>query len=189
MQFCSVFKTRNTLLTINYKHMKTMKLKALVLILLCIGACGPIQDQTGIKDKRNCGTMLNYNERLDNEPEFKRNERDLENRIGNYIENLKQGGLSNLRSQVVTIPVVVHVVYNTSAQNISNAQIQSQIANLNRDFRRNNADASTIPSAFSGLAADTRIEFKNAGLALEQELRDGERGRRGTRAKFSKRDR
>ena len=142
--------------------MKTMKLKALVLILLSIVACGPIQDQTGIKDKRNCGTMLDYNERLDNDAEFNRNERDLENRIGNYIENLKQGGLSNFRSQVVTIPVVVHVVYNTSAQNISDAQIQSQIDNLNRDFRRNNADASTIPSAFSGLAADSKIEFKLA---------------------------
>ncbi|WP_452602328.1 zinc metalloprotease [Pontimicrobium sp. MEBiC06410] len=142
--------------------MKTKKLKALVLFLLCMCACGPIKDQTGIKGERNCGTMNGYQERIKNDAEFARNERNLENTITNYVENIRQGGLSNFRSQVVTIPVVVHVVYNTSAENISDAQIQSQIANLNRDFRRNNADASTIPSAFSGLAADSKIEFKLA---------------------------
>ncbi len=62
-------------------------------------------------------------------------------------------------SSVVTISVVVHVLYNTSGQNISDAQIQSQIAVLNKDFRRANTDAGNTPAMFSGLAADAEIEF------------------------------
>jgi hypothetical protein len=60
---------------------------------------------------------------------------------------------------VITIPTVVHVLYNNSAENISDAQIQSQIDILNEDFRRMNADAVNTPSDFLGVAADVRIEF------------------------------
>ena len=59
----------------------------------------------------------------------------------------------------VTIPVVVHVVYNTAAENISDAQIQSQIDVLNEDFHKLNADAGSVPAAFAGLAADPGIQF------------------------------
>jgi hypothetical protein len=45
-----------------------------------------------------------------------------------------------LRPGVTRIPVVVHVVWNTPQQNISDAQITSQIDVLNRDFRRTNPD-------------------------------------------------
>jgi Pregnancy-associated plasma protein-A/Secretion system C-terminal sorting domain len=60
---------------------------------------------------------------------------------------------------VVNIPVVVHVLYNTAAQNISDAQIASQIAVLNADFRKLNTDANLVPAAFSSLAADCEFSF------------------------------
>lgn len=63
---------------------------------------------------------------------------------------------------VVIIPVVVHVVYNTPQQNISFEQIKSQIAVLNNDYRKKNKDIIHIPSAFKPLAADSRIEFRLA---------------------------
>lgn len=59
----------------------------------------------------------------------------------------------------VTIPVVVHVVYNNQTENISDAQILSQIEVLNADFRKRNSDFGIVPGAFSGVAADTKIEF------------------------------
>lgn len=65
-------------------------------------------------------------------------------------------------SDVIIIPVVVHVVYNTPEQNISNDQIRSQINVLNKDFRKKNADAAFVPAAFRELAADSRIEFRLA---------------------------
>lgn len=60
---------------------------------------------------------------------------------------------------VITIPVVVHIVYRTSAENISDAQVQSQIQVLNEDFRRQNADAANTPSLFASVAADVEIQF------------------------------
>ncbi|MBD2099964.1 zinc metalloprotease [Leptolyngbya sp. FACHB-261] len=68
------------------------------------------------------------------------------------------------RSGVTTIPVVVHVVYNSGQleQNISEAQIKSQIDVLNRDFRKQNPDIASIPDAFKSLAGDARIEFELA---------------------------
>ncbi|NRA97122.1 MAG: zinc metalloprotease, partial [Planctomycetes bacterium] len=54
----------------------------------------------------------------------------------------------------------VHVVYRTATQNISTAQVQSQIDVLNEDFRRRtNSNASATLSQFQGLAADTEIAF------------------------------
>ncbi len=62
-------------------------------------------------------------------------------------------------NNVITIPVVVHIVYRTSAENISNAQVQSQIDVLNEDFRRLNTDAANTPSLFQSVAADVEIQF------------------------------
>ncbi len=59
---------------------------------------------------------------------------------------------------------MVHIVYNTSEQNISNEQVKSQIAVLNNDYRKRNKDASYIPAAFKNLAADAHIEFGLAAI-------------------------
>jgi hypothetical protein len=60
-----------------------------------------------------------------------------------------------VNGSIITIPVVVHVLYANATQNISVAQIQSQIDVLNEDFRRTNSDADNVWSQ----AADMQIEF------------------------------
>jgi hypothetical protein len=60
---------------------------------------------------------------------------------------------------IIRIPVIVHVIYKTDAQNLSDEQIKSQIDALNRDFRRTNADTVNTPSRFKPFAADVQIEF------------------------------
>src|SRR5262249_20802543 len=62
----------------------------------------------------------------------------------------------------MTIAVVVHVVYNNRSENISAAQIKSQIAVLNKDFRAKNLDKTKVPLAWKGLVADAGLHF---GLA------------------------
>ena len=81
-----------------------------------------------------------------------------------------------LANEVITIPVVIHVLYNTSAQNISDAQILSQLASLNNDYRKLNADGIKIPAAFAQFAGDARITFclakiDNAGKATKGIMR------------------
>jgi len=68
-------------------------------------------------------------------------------------------GMYEITSSTITIPVVVHVVYNTTAQNISDAQIQSQIDALNEDYRRLNADTINTPAVFKPYAANAGIQF------------------------------
>jgi len=65
---------------------------------------------------------------------------------------------------IVNIPVVVHVVYSNSQENISDQQINSQIAVLNDDFRASNSDVSSTPSEFSNVVADSEISFTLAGI-------------------------
>ncbi len=77
-----------------------------------------------------------------------------------YLRNPSTALVNKSPNVVVTIPVVFHVLYKTSIQNISDAQINSQLAILNSDFRKLNTDFSTVvPAAFQSLGADTEILF------------------------------
>lgn len=58
-------------------------------------------------------------------------------------------------ADLITIPVVIHIVYSNARENISDAQIQSQMDVINEDFRRLNADRDNSWSQ----AADVDIEF------------------------------
>ncbi len=68
-------------------------------------------------------------------------------------------------NETINIPVVVHVLFNTAEQNISNAQILSQLTALNNDFSNQNTDKTNRPSVFDNVAADTRIRFCLAQVA------------------------
>jgi len=59
----------------------------------------------------------------------------------------------------IQIPVVVNVLYRTAAQNISDAQIQSQIDVLNKDFNALNSDYNSVPALFAGVKANVGISF------------------------------
>jgi hypothetical protein len=58
-----------------------------------------------------------------------------------------------------TIPVVVHILYNSAAQNISDAQVESQIAVLNADYQKMNADTADVPAYFRSLAVNCGFRF------------------------------
>jgi hypothetical protein len=63
------------------------------------------------------------------------------------------------KKSIITIPVVVHVVYKTPSENLSDQRIYEQIAVLNQDFRRLNSDTNQTPIPFKSVAADCEIEF------------------------------
>ncbi len=78
-----------------------------------------------------------------------------------HIQSLLEGKANRFSFQksdtVITIPVVVHVVYKNGFENISDAQIYSQLDVLNRDFRKLNPDTSIVKPGFS--VADVKLEF------------------------------
>lgn len=62
-------------------------------------------------------------------------------------------------NQLLYIPVVVHIVYSSEAENISDQQVYSQLTVLNEDYNRQNADTTETLEIFRDVAADCRIKF------------------------------
>jgi Pregnancy-associated plasma protein-A/Secretion system C-terminal sorting domain/Fibronectin type III domain len=81
------------------------------------------------------------------------------NQIERHAQQFAQRNPSVSERAVINIPVVVHLIYNAAAENISDPQVVSQIEVLNKDFRKMNAEAASVPTGFLNLAADVEINF------------------------------
>ena len=57
------------------------------------------------------------------------------------------------------IPVVFHVLYNKTAENLNDTCIYSQLRELNNAFRKRNKDTTRIRAIFKPIAADVKIQF------------------------------
>ncbi len=122
-----------------------------VMLIAAMMLSGSVQAQ----NIRNCGTMQHLHEMEQRDPSTAQRMQVIERETNQWISS----NSANKVAAVVTIPVVVHVVYNTATQNISDAQVNSQMNILNADFRKLNSDISLLPSVFAGLAADCEIQF------------------------------
>lgn len=109
-------------------------------------------------EKTRCQSHENLRRQLDEHPEMRQKTESIEREIAQF----STGNRVATRGGQITIPVVVHIVYRTDIENISIAQVQSQIDALNRDFNKKNTDISKIPAEFSSLAADCQIRFQLA---------------------------
>ncbi len=81
------------------------------------------------------------------------------NTSGYILPEIKTGNNAPGPEKVIVIPVVVHVLYNQTIENISDLQIQSQITSLNADFSRTNPDFVKVPGVFADLAANNDSRF------------------------------
>ena len=99
--------------------------------------------------QRDCGSMEYLELQQQQDPKRIAKMEAIEKFTNEYVESAQKV------DGVITIPVVVHVVYRTSTENISEAQINSQMQVLNDDFRRMNSDADGTWSQ----AQDSEIEF------------------------------
>jgi len=98
---------------------------------------------------------------LSNDPAMSSREAQIENFISNrsLIRNNANREQGIIVPEIIKIPVVVHILYNSSQQNISDAQIMSQMDVLNMDFGGLNEDRLKVPSYFSSSIADCKISF------------------------------
>jgi len=101
--------------------------------------------------KRTCAVMQHHRYLVDSDPAYRAARR--------MIEADTKTGRRATRTTVIQIPVVVHVLHHTSRENVSDAQIISQIDALNRDYRFTNLDRADIPAPFQPFAVDSLIEF------------------------------
>lgn len=108
--------------------------------------------------QRSCGTMDNLQRLEQLDPGLTARMQQIENQTAAYVNALSHNH-SNTTQTVVTIPVVFHVVYSSSSQNISDAQCQAQLNQLNQDYAHINSDAANAPAPFLSLAANTQVQF------------------------------
>lgn len=120
-----------------------MRVKVLLLFISLCCTCI-------IQAQRNCGSMEHLEHMLQEDPKMEQKMKSIERATQQFISNPVKAV-----NGIITIPVVVHVVYNTSSENISTSQINSQLTVLTEDFRRLNSDANNNwPQA-----DDSEIEF------------------------------
>ena len=108
------------------------------------------------QQKNKCSSVKIREQRMMEDPSLFLRIQNSENETKKWILDHPK---TNKSGQIITIPVVVHVVYNTIAENISDAQIFSQIEILNQDFRLKNANALPTNHPYYQFTADTEIEF------------------------------
>lgn len=85
----------------------------------------------------------------------------------------REAPMNMAKMTIVRIRTVVNVVYRTNTENVSDAQIKSQIAVLNKDFRAANPDRTQTPEPWNGLVTDSRIEFKLVKVTRTKTTKDG----------------
>jgi hypothetical protein len=132
---------------------------------------------TRVANGKNCASMEVLNRQLNENP-------GLYQRMFNIEKNSRQFIANNLKPKggngggngggpgggggdpvdpvddglgTLDIPVYIYVIYSNSQQNISSAQINSQMAVLNADF--NDTNFNDVRAQFQGLGADTDINF------------------------------
>lgn len=133
------------------KHMKIVISLSLAMLL-----------NIGILSSQESGfscTTSEVNKLLEeNNPMIKADREKLELETQNYLNN------PNRSDVVYVIPIVFHIVHKYGSENISKAQIEDEVRILNEDFRKLNSDTTAIVSAFKGIAADAKVEFRLAKI-------------------------
>ncbi len=134
---------------------------SLVLLMACQKAEAP-KDETVVAEEeitspasRQCASMEVLEEQMAADPARRQRLDEIETFTKRTIA-LQAG---RFVGDTMEIPVVVHVVYKTAAENISDAQVQSQITVLNEDFQNRNADRTKVPAHFQDEQTSMPIKF------------------------------
>lgn len=136
----------------------------------------------GKDNSKSCHTMVNLNRLLNENPGLEKKMYDIEYHTRKFIASKKPDGVGNGNGNgngggngggggdpdpdytaAVSIPVIVNILENSNGD-ITQAQINSQIAILNEDFNDNNPNTSGVPAEFADAVADCNISFTLAGV-------------------------
>ena len=146
-----------------------------MLVVICLFVLGPASGQSKKQSEKilfgkeiapekvnpengviRCGTTEYENYLQEKHPKRMKNSQ-FESWIAPLIQNQASMRTSQTNA-IITIPIVVHVIYNGqavgTAPNISDVQVESQITVLNQDFRKTGPGSNTNP-----VGADTEIQF------------------------------
>ncbi len=109
--------------------------------------------------QRGCASEEIRQQALKKSPELQQRFAALESNTEKFANDVKFGKV--LADGTVEIPVIVNVIYKTTAENVSDARIAEQIAVLNADYTGTNSDVNKIPTEFQPVSSgDTKVKFR-----------------------------
>lgn len=119
----------------------------------------PLLAQDSTEHKR-CSSQEVHQYLMSTDSVYRKNRQEIEEAILHF----SQSAQARLSGQgVITIPVVFHIIRSpTGAYDVSDALIQTQIKQLNDDFRRTNTDRVNTGAGFKDRSADCEIQFRLA---------------------------
>ncbi len=104
---------------------------------------------------RNCVSHTILEQQMAEDPQLGQRMQEIER----FTKEAATDPNNRIVNGVLEIPVVFNVLYNTAAENISLAQLQSQIDVLNEDFQAANADYNTANNPYSSVRANIGYRF------------------------------
>jgi hypothetical protein len=141
-------------------------MKKLVLSLAVLSfmvSCNKEESTTSISEIENenskavtsrfCATDSHYEYQLKKDPSLAYKMEEIERNTANAIAS------GRIVNGVIEIPVVFNVLYRTTAENVSESQLRSQIDVLNKDFSATNSDINTPNNPYSSVRANVGIRF------------------------------
>lgn len=113
---------------------------------------------SNLQAQRQCSTHEHHQQMLDQDASY----RAARLQIEQFTQAARNFKTDETQTKSITIPVVIHVLYNKFDDSLTNEQILSQIEVLNKDFQLLNDEVNTIPDEFAKVAAATNIQFQLA---------------------------
>lgn len=131
-----------------------MNKKILIGALSLIASTSIMAQETPFK----CGSHTGMQKLYEEDPSLRIDQQKL---INSFKETKTVG---NKSTTVRVIPIVFHIIHEYGTENITDAQIYDQVAILNRDFKKLNADTLQVVSPFDTIIGNANIEFRLASI-------------------------
>lgn len=157
-----------------YKNPFCMKIRLLIISFLFYIQLSGQNEIPGV-DYRACSTSEKYNEIINKNPIIKALMQQQNNFAQEWTkQNYGKTNATNGKKTIsYIIPVVWHVIHNDGPENMTKEAIEYEIAQLNLDYQKLNADISNVHALFSGIVADCEIEFRLARIDPDGNCTEG----------------
>lgn len=148
-------------------HMKTLKFTPLFLFIVFSVLSFSALAQT----ENHCGSDAMRKELIAKHPEVLQQESDLAEFTRNFAADYNPRAGS--RSGPYIIPIVFHIISQAGTENITNAQVYTEMKVLNDDYNKRNADTAQVIAEFKPVIGDIGIEFRLANIDPNGNYTDG----------------
>ena len=132
-------------------------MKKSLLTLIAVISFSAILFGQEVPPHRTCGTMDHHEYLKQTRKNYSEDVIRYNQMLDQYMNSPQFKAMKT--TATINVPVVIHVVYRTATENISDAQAISQFSVLNNDFNRLNADSVNTPAAFKSVAGRMGVNF------------------------------